>query len=271
VGYTFLYFALGFIILVYCWWYFTGVVLANASIDAAFHDTYFVVAHFHYVLSMGAVFALFAGFYHWFPILTGKAYNNKLGRLHFWLTFFGVNLTFFPMHFMGMAGMPRRIPDYPDIFMNWNLVSSYGSLLSFVAFILFIYIFFQALLTKVDNSGLSEADQSFYTVLETIVMFVPFLKIFIRVRDPMRIPTQAELEMILKRNGITVFELAVLLRELDREETSDEMARRITKHMKRAVASQGLFGFGSKEAIKMMEEYSSDIEDPKDSNTLNSK
>jgi hypothetical protein len=125
----------------------TGIILANAGLDIVLHDTYYVVAHFHYVLSMGAVFAFFAGFYFWFWKITGYIYNEYLGTLHFFIMFIGVNITFFPMHFSGLAGMPRRIPDYPDIFVFWNQVSSFGSLLSFFSIFIFFYILYTAFLT----------------------------------------------------------------------------------------------------------------------------
>ncbi|MGE4430252.1 MAG: cytochrome c oxidase subunit I [Sphingobium sp.] len=104
----------------------TGVVLANGGIDDILHDTYYVVAHFHYVLSLGAVFALFAGFYYWFPKMTGRMYNEVLGQLHFWIFFIGVNILFFPMHFLGLSGMPRRYPDYPEAFAYWNQIATHG-------------------------------------------------------------------------------------------------------------------------------------------------
>ncbi len=118
----------------------TGVVLSNSGLDIAMHDTYYVVAHFHYVLSMGAVFSLFAGFYYWFWRITGVSYSEEYGQIHFWSTFIGVNLTFFPQHFLGIAGMPRRIPDYPDSYALWNVISSYGSIVSVLSSIFFFYL-----------------------------------------------------------------------------------------------------------------------------------
>ena len=116
----------------------TGVVLANAGVDVALHDTYYVVAHFHYVLSLGAVFALFCGMYYWLGKMCGRAYPEWAGKLHFWTTFIGVNLVFFPQHFLGLQGMPRRYPDYPDAYAGWNLVSSLGAYLSFASTLFFI-------------------------------------------------------------------------------------------------------------------------------------
>lgn len=123
----------------------TGVVMANSGLDIAIHDTYYIVAHFHYVLSMGAVFGIFAGFYYWIGKITGRQYPEILGQIHFWLFFIGVNLTFFPMHFLGLAGMPRRVPDFPDAYSGWNAVSSLGSYVSFFSAILFFYVVYVTL------------------------------------------------------------------------------------------------------------------------------
>ncbi|MBL4756182.1 MAG: cytochrome c oxidase subunit I [Rhizobiales bacterium] len=116
----------------------TGVVLANAAADRALHDTYYVVAHFHYTMSLGATFGIFAGWYYWFPKITGYMYSEALAKLHFWLTFIGVNIVFFPQHFLGIAGMPRRYVDYPDAFAGWNFVSSMGSLISAAGVVVFL-------------------------------------------------------------------------------------------------------------------------------------
>lgn len=137
-------FALGFIFL-FTIGGVTGVVLANSGIDISLHDTYYVVAHFHYALSMGAVFTMFAGIYYWFDKITGVRYSEVLGQIHFWTFFFGVNITFFPMHFLGVAGMPRRIPDYPDAFYVFNKIASWGSYISAISAILFFYLVFEAL------------------------------------------------------------------------------------------------------------------------------
>jgi cytochrome c oxidase subunit 1 len=126
----------------------TGVVLANAGVDRVLQDTYYVVAHFHYVLSLGAVFAIFGGWYYWFPKMTGYMYSEPIGKLHFWLTFIGVNLVFFPQHFLGLAGMPRRVADYPDAFSDWNFISSIGSYISGFGVLVFFFGVAQAFIRK---------------------------------------------------------------------------------------------------------------------------
>ena len=131
--------ALGFIVL-FTSGGVTGVVLANAGVDLALHDTYYVVAHFHYVMSLGATFAIFAGFYYWIGKMSGRQYPETLAKWHFWVTFVGVNMAFLPMHFVGVAGMPRRIPDYPDAFAGWNMVASIGSYISFAGLIIFLIV-----------------------------------------------------------------------------------------------------------------------------------
>ena len=148
-------FALGFIFL-FTLGGVTGVILSNSGINAAMHDTYYVVAHFHYVLSMGVVFGIFSGFYYWFSKMTGLKYPEVLGQIHFWIFFIGVNLTFFPMHFLGLAGMPRRVPDYPDAFAGWNAVASFGSYVSAFSVLLFFYIIY---ITLTDGEKNTSANQ----------------------------------------------------------------------------------------------------------------
>ena len=131
----------------------SGVLLANSSLDIAVHDTYYVVAHFHYVLSMGAVFSIFAGFYYWSNKIIGYTYNEVLGKIQFWSMFIGVNLVFGPMHFLGLAGCPRRISDYPDSFGDWNYIASIGSMVTLASVFLFIFIVYKQFTDKVKISS----------------------------------------------------------------------------------------------------------------------
>jgi cytochrome c oxidase subunit 1 len=140
-------YAIGFLFLFTCGGV-TGVLLANAGLDIALHDNYFVVGHFHYVLSLGAVFAVFAGFYFWIGKITGYEYPETLGKMQFFTMFIGVNMTFGPMHMVGLSGMPRRIPDYPDAFIEWNTMASHGSMITVLSVLLFFYIIYR---TFTDN------------------------------------------------------------------------------------------------------------------------
>ena len=140
-------FANGFIFL-FTFGGLTGIVLSNSGIDIALHDTYYVVAHFHYVLSMGAVFAIFAGWYYWISKIWGIQYNETYGKVHFWTTFIGVNLCFFPMHFLGLAGMPRRVPDFPDSYNAWNNIASLGSCITMISSAFFVYVVYVTLVSN---------------------------------------------------------------------------------------------------------------------------
>lgn len=142
-----MYFAIGFLLL-FTIGGLTGILLANASLDIAFHDTYYVVSHFHTVMAVAIIFALLAGYYHWSPKIIGYKYNNKYSMIQFITILIGVNLTFLPMHFLGLAGMPRRIPDYGDNYGEWNNIITYGSFISLVSLILFIYIIYKQLKDK---------------------------------------------------------------------------------------------------------------------------
>lgn len=160
-------FAVGFVIL-FTIGGVTGVILANAGIDVSMHDTYYVVAHFHYTLSMGAIFGIFCGFYFWVEKVLGIQYNENLGTLHFILFFLGVNLTFLPMHFLGLAGMPRRITDYPDAFWEWNLIVSLGSSLTMVSVIVFLYLIYDMLAKQIPGrrNPWEESKSKFFSIFE---------------------------------------------------------------------------------------------------------
>jgi cytochrome c oxidase subunit 1 len=175
-------FAIGFIFL-FTVGGLTGIILSNAGLGVAFHDTYYVVAHFHYVLSMGAVFGMFSAFYYWIGKMTGFQYPENLGIVHFWTTFIGVNITFFPQHFLGLAGMPRRIPDYPDAYAGYNYISSFGSYVSVFAILIFFVVVYETL-TNLEPCPVNpwafgeEGDAKYELTLEWVVSSPPAFHTF---------------------------------------------------------------------------------------------
>ena len=134
----------------------TGVILANSCLDIALRDTYYVVAHFRTVLSLGAIFTVFSGFYYWFPKMSGFYYNETLAKIQFWSMFIGVNWTFAPLRFLGLAGMPRRVPDFPDAYAGWNYIASMGSMISVMSGLLVLYIIYDSFKKKI------EADNNYW-------------------------------------------------------------------------------------------------------------
>jgi cytochrome c oxidase subunit 1 len=151
----------------------TGVMLANAGVDRALHDTYYVVAHFHYVLSLGAVFSIFAGWYYWFPKMSGYMYSEFWGKLHFWTSFVGANVLFFPQHFLGAAGMPRRYADYPDAYAFWNEISSVGSYITALG-TLFFFIGLAAAFARKEKAAGNPWGQGATTLEWTLPSPPPF-------------------------------------------------------------------------------------------------
>jgi len=147
----------------------TGIVLSNSSLDVVLHDTYYVVAHFHYVLRIGAVFALIGAFINWFPLMVGLTINPKWLKVQFLIMFVGVNLTFFPIHFLGLAGIPRRYSDYPDSFIFWNVIARVGSIISIVSVIFFLFILWESIVRH--RAAISRNHIS--TSLEIIHSFPP--------------------------------------------------------------------------------------------------